>query len=137
MPSGAAMLPRTTTWGDLWRFRRELARRIKADVAGIWIGCGRSTGSTGTRAERDPLCPEQVEALGAISSDRTVSRRAVHDPLGDRGWDPFCFGARVTARGLCPGQAFGEAAGSRPEVMVSDDGILFRFLEPTASRRWS
>ncbi len=59
------------------------------------------------------------------------------DPLGDlRLVIHSCFGARVNSPwALALSQAFREAMGRpgalgpRPEVMVSDDGILFRFLE--------
>jgi len=73
----------------------------------------------------------QMEVLGAISSDRTVIAELFTDPLGDlRLVIHSCFGARVNSPwALALAQAFREALGSQPEVMVSDDGILFRFLE--------
>ncbi len=80
----------------------------------------------------------QMEVLGTISSDRTIIAEMFTDPLGDlRLVIHSCFGARVNSPwALALSQAFREAMsprpgvlGPRPEVMVTDDGILFRFLE--------
>jgi len=73
----------------------------------------------------------QMDALGAISSDRTIVAELFTDPLGDlRLVIHSCMGARVNSPwALALAQAFRDAMGTQPEVMVSDDGILFRFLE--------
>lgn len=114
------------------RFRRELARRIQAADPGIldWLQqehcLDRSSAQNAIRYVR-----EQMEVLGTISSDRTVIAELFTDPLGDlRLVIHSCLGARVNSPwALALAGAFGEALGSPPEVMVSDDGILFRFLE--------
>ena len=73
----------------------------------------------------------QMDVLGAISSDRTIVAELFTDPLGDlRLVIHSCLGARVNSPwALALTQAFRDAMGTQPEVMVSDDGILFRFLE--------
>ena len=73
----------------------------------------------------------QMDVLGAISSDRTIVAELFTDPLGDlRLVIHSCLGARVNSPwALALTQAFRDAMGTQPEVMVSDDGILFRFLD--------
>jgi ATP-dependent Lhr-like helicase len=114
------------------RFRRELAQRIAADKADIvdWLKqeyCLDENSAQNAVA----YVRHQLEVLGVISSDRTVIAELFADPLGDlRLVIHSCFGARVNSPwALALAQAFREVMGSRPEVMVSDDGILFRFLE--------
>ncbi len=115
------------------RFRRELAERIlggpEADVV-TWL--------------QDEYCLDlysaenaaayvrhHLKVLGAISSDKCVIAELFSDPLGDlRLVIHSAFGSRVNSPwALALAQAFREALGTQPEVMVSDDGILFRFLE--------
>ncbi|MCD6520011.1 MAG: DEAD/DEAH box helicase, partial [Anaerolineae bacterium] len=72
----------------------------------------------------------QLNALGAISSDKTIIVELFRDALGDRRVAIHsCFGARVnSAWALALGHAFRERLGSTFEVQVNDDGILFHFL---------
>jgi ATP-dependent helicase Lhr and Lhr-like helicase len=138
-------LPRMPFWrGDALRrdyhlgqiygqFRRELAQRIRdceeADVL-KWL---QEEYQLDLNSARNAVTyvRHQVDVLGAISSDRTVIAELFTDPLGDlRLVIHSCFGARVNSPwALALAQAFREAMGVRPEVMVTDDGILFRFLE--------
>jgi ATP-dependent Lhr-like helicase len=114
------------------RFRRELANRIATDDAGAldWLQKEyhldlHSAHNAVTYVQR------QMDVLGAISSDQTIIAEMFTDPLGDlRLVIHSCFGARVNSPwALALAQAFRERMGTQPEVMVSDDGILFRFLE--------
>ena len=114
------------------RFRRELAERITdaPDEAQAWL-------QREFRLDRNSAqnavtyVAHQVEVLGTISTDRTIIAEFFTDPLGDlRLVIHSCFGARVNSPwALALAQAFREQLGNQPEVMVSDDGILFRFLE--------
>jgi ATP-dependent Lhr-like helicase len=117
------------------RFRRTLAERIVADGEDeaetiAWL---QEEYHLDLNSARNAVAyvQHQVEVLGAISSDRTVIAELFTDPLGDlRLVIHTCFGARVNSPwALALTQAFREVLGSQPEVMVSDDGILFRFLE--------
>jgi ATP-dependent Lhr-like helicase len=114
------------------RLRRELAQRIKdseADaVAWLQEECELDIHSARNAVK---YVRHQMEVLGAISSDRTIIAEVFTDPLGDlRLVIHSCLGARVNSPwALALAQAFRETMGPRPEVMVSDDGILFRFLE--------
>ncbi|MFC2015524.1 helicase-related protein, partial [Chloroflexota bacterium] len=114
------------------RFRRELSRRCTTSQpdAMAWLRDeyhldANSAQNAVTYVQR------QVDVLGTISSDRTIIAEVFTDALGDlRLVIHSCFGARVNSPwALALTQAFREALGSQPEVMVSDDGILFRFLE--------
>ncbi|MBU1747171.1 MAG: DEAD/DEAH box helicase [Chloroflexi bacterium] len=73
----------------------------------------------------------QLDAVGAISSDRTVLVETFQDAVGDlRLVIHSCFGARVNSPwALALVSAFREFMGHNVEVQVNDDGILFRFLE--------
>jgi ATP-dependent helicase Lhr and Lhr-like helicase len=135
------------------RFRRELAKRIADADAGVTrVPSGFTRVPSGfTRVPSGLLdwlqqehhlalnsahnavryVQRQMEVLGAISSDRTIVGELFTDPLGDlRLVIHSCFGARVNSPwALALAQAFREELGAQPEVMVSDDGMLFRFLE--------
>ncbi|MBN1659202.1 MAG: DEAD/DEAH box helicase [Anaerolineae bacterium] len=141
-------LPRMPFWrGDLprrdyhlgllyGRFRRELAERVmdskdpeRADIVD-WL---RGSYRLDTNAARSAVeyVAHQVEVLGAISSDRTIVAEMFRDQIGDlRLVIHSCFGARVNSPwALALASALREQLGIDLEVMVSDDGILFRFLE--------
>lgn len=77
---------------------------------------------------------QQLDALGAISSDRTVIAEAFTDALGDqRLVIHSCFGGRVnSAWALALANALREQFPGDLETQVNDDGILFRF--PRAER---
>jgi ATP-dependent helicase Lhr and Lhr-like helicase len=114
------------------RFRRELAQRIADATPGIhdWLQQDyHLDGDSAQTAVR--YVQHQTQVLGTISSDRTVVAELFVDPLGDlRLVIHSCFGARVNSPwALALAQAFREELGAQPEVMVNDDGILFRFLE--------
>ena len=114
------------------RFRRELAGRIAAGDENIldWL---QDQHHLDVHSARNAVTyvQRQIDVLGAISSDRTIIAELFTDPLGDlRLVIHSCFGARVNSPwALALAQAFRERMGTQPEVMVSDDGILFRFLE--------
>jgi ATP-dependent Lhr-like helicase len=138
------------------RFRRELAQRIAkgmgaqptdgppaaaaVDVSKEIEGWLREEYHLDVHSARNAVryVARQMDVLGTISSDKTIIAELFTDPLGDlRLVIHSCFGARVNSPwALALAQAFREAMGPRPgvlgprpEVMVSDDGILFRFLE--------
>jgi ATP-dependent Lhr-like helicase len=114
------------------RFRRELAERIVDSEADAveWL---RDEYSLDENSAQNAVTyvQHQIEVLGTISSDRTVIAELFTDPLGDlRLVIHSCLGARVNSPwALALAQAFRDALGAQPEVMVNDDGILFRFLE--------
>jgi len=115
------------------RFRRELAQRIAAEGEAGTLDWLLEEYELDLPSARNAIryVAHQIDVLGAISSDRTVIAELFTDPLGDlRLVIHSCFGARVNSPwALALTQAFGQAMGVLPEVMVSDDGILFRFLE--------
>jgi len=141
-------LPRMPFWrGDMprrdyhlgqiyGRFRRELAGRISAqggvpeDEVVDWL---QQEYELDIHSARNAVryVARQIDVLGTISSDRTIIAELFTDPLGDRRLVIHsCLGSRVNSPwALALAQAFREAMGPQPEVMVSDDGILFRFLE--------
>ncbi|HSR30970.1 MAG TPA: DEAD/DEAH box helicase, partial [Anaerolineae bacterium] len=143
-------LPRMPFWrGDIprrdyhlgkiyGRFRRELAQRIASEAEGSqseddildWL---QEEHELDIHSARNAVryVAHQIDVLGTISSDRTIIAELFTDPLGDlRLVIHSCLGARVNSPwALALAQAFREAMGVLPEVMVSDDGILFRFLE--------
>jgi ATP-dependent Lhr-like helicase len=121
------------------RFRRELAERVAAGRGGIvdWLQQEFRLDIHSAR-NATSYVQRQMEVLGAISSDRTIIAELFTDPLGDlRLVIHSCLGARVNSPwALALVGAFRDAMapqagtlGPQPEVMVSDDGILFRFLE--------
>jgi ATP-dependent Lhr-like helicase len=138
-------LPRMPFWkGDALRrdyhlgtlyghFRRELAQRITTEPEAQVVDWLQEEHRLDLNSARNAVryVAHQIEVLGAISSDRTVIAELFTDPLGDlRLVIHSCFGARVNSPwALALASAFREALGPQPEVMVSDDGILFRFLE--------
>jgi ATP-dependent Lhr-like helicase len=71
----------------------------------------------------------QLDAAGAISSDRTVIVEVFDDALGDpRLVVHSPFGGRVNgAWGLALASALRERTGVEPEVQSNDDGILLRY----------
>jgi ATP-dependent helicase Lhr and Lhr-like helicase len=74
---------------------------------------------------------QQLEVMGAISSDRTVLVEVFTDALGDQRMAIHsCFGSRVnSAWALALSQALRERLHVQVETQVNDDGILFRFVE--------
>jgi ATP-dependent Lhr-like helicase len=115
------------------RFRRELAERIRALPREEVLAWLQEEYCLDLHSAENAFAYVQhhLHVLGAISSDKCVIAELFSDPLGDlRLVIHSPFGARVNspwALGLA--QAFREALGTQPEAMVSDDGILFRFLE--------
>ncbi len=114
------------------RFRRELAERVSDPDADAvkWLRQEYNLDENSAWSAVTYV-QHQVDVLGTISSDRTVIAELFTDPLGDlRLVIHSCLGARVNSPwALALAQAFREALGTQPEVMVNDDGILFRFLE--------
>jgi ATP-dependent Lhr-like helicase len=122
------------------RFRRELAERLARDDEAQVIDWLRSEHCLDLISARSAIgyVRRQVEVLGTISSDRTIVAELFPDPLGDlRLVIHSPLGARVNSPwALALASAFREAMapgpglqGPQPEVMVSDDGILFRFVD--------
>ncbi|MBN1400932.1 MAG: DEAD/DEAH box helicase, partial [Anaerolineae bacterium] len=74
---------------------------------------------------------EQLDVLGAISSDKTIIVERFHDALGDAHMVIHSpFGARInSAWALALSHALQERLGVRPETQANDNGILFHFLE--------
>ena len=138
----AGMLPTMPFWrGDIaWRpyelglavgrFRRQVAERLADPEA---ADCLQRDYALDENSARNVLSyvRQQVEAAGAISSDRTVLVELFHDPLGD----PHLvihspFGGRVNmAWALALIGALRERTGVTPECQAGDDGILLRFPE--------
>jgi ATP-dependent helicase Lhr and Lhr-like helicase len=73
----------------------------------------------------------QLDAIGAISSDRTIVVERFADALGDqRMVIHSCFGARVNSVwAMALTHALRERLGTTVEVQVNDDAILFRMVE--------
>jgi ATP-dependent helicase Lhr and Lhr-like helicase len=122
------------------RFRRELAERLARDDEGQVIDWLQGEHCLDLNSARSAISyvQHQVEVLGTISSDRTIVGELFPDPLGDlRLVIHSPFGSRVNSPwALALASAFREAMapgpglqGPQPEVMVSDDGILFRFVD--------
>jgi ATP-dependent helicase Lhr and Lhr-like helicase len=115
------------------RFRRELAERLASapeEEVLSWLRRDYFLDEASARNAAGYV-RHQVEVLGAISSDRTVIAELFADSLGDlRLVVHSPFGARVNSPwALALASAFREVLGTQPEVMVGDDGILFRFLD--------
>jgi ATP-dependent Lhr-like helicase len=74
---------------------------------------------------------QQLDVLGAISSDRSVLVEVFTDAIGDQRMAIHsCFGSRVnSAWALVLAQALRERMRTRVETQVNDDGILFRFVD--------
>lgn len=115
------------------RFRRDLAERLASDPEDEVVAWLRREYALDEASARNAVSyvRHQVEVLGAISSDRTIIAELFPDPVGDlRLVIHSPFGARVNSPwALALASAFRDLLGTQPEVMVGDDGILFRFLE--------
>ena len=74
---------------------------------------------------------QQLDVLGAISSDKSVLVEVFTDAIGDQRMAIHsCFGSRVnSAWALVLAQALRERMHTQVETQVNDDGILFRFVE--------
>ena len=153
----AGSLPRMPFWrGDYpWReyelgvavgrFRREVAEKIsdfemrnsKSEIAAVlaWLQqeCALDENSAYNVLD---YVRTQLEAVGAISSDRTIVVESFQDAVGDRRLVVHSpFGGRVNGPwGLALASALRERTGVEVEVQTNDDGILLRFtgtdLEP-------
>ena len=130
----------------LGRFRRELAARVadlprlpesvdgqwpqESEVVVRWLGehYGMDEASAHNAIH---YVRQQLDVLGAISSDSTVIVERFSDALGDGHMVVHSpFGARVnTAWALALSHALQERLGVRPETQANDNGILFHFLE--------
>jgi len=130
----------------LGAFRRELARRVMDlprlpdDLAGEWppeaepvlrwlaedYALDEPSGRNAIHYVR-----QQLDVLGAISSDQAIVVELFHDALGDKRMAVHCpLGARVnSAWALALGHAMRERYGSDIEIQVNDDGILFHFAD--------
>ena len=145
LDDGSGGLPMVPFWkGDIaWRdydlgvtvgrFRRQVAERINDPRAAQWL---RENFCLDENSAQNVLhyVRDQLEASGAISSDRTVLVELFSDPVGDRRIVVHSpFGGRVNAAwALALTSAFRERTHTTPEVRTNDDGILLRF--PDADR---
>ncbi|MBM3134210.1 MAG: DEAD/DEAH box helicase, partial [Chloroflexi bacterium] len=146
----AGSLPRMPFWrGDYpWReyelglavgrFRREVAERIsdfeirnsQSEIAAVlaWLQqeCALDENSAYNVLD---YVRTQMEAVGAISSDRTIVVESFQDTVGDRRLVVHSpFGGRVNGPwGLALASALRERTGVEVEVQTNDDGILLRF----------
>ena len=146
----AGSLPRMPFWrGDYpWReyelglavgrFRREVAERIsefefrnsQSEIAAVlaWLRqeCALDENSAYNVLD---YVRTQMEAVGAISSDRTIVVESFQDAVGDRRMVVHSpFGGRVNGPwGLALASALRERTGVEAEVQTNDDGILLRF----------
>ena len=115
------------------RFRRELAERILAEPESEVLAWLQDEYCLDLYSAENAVgyVRHHLDVLGAISSDKCVIAELFSDPLGDlRLVIHSAFGARVNSPwALALAHAFRDALGTEPEVMVSDDGILFRFLD--------
>ncbi|MHB0856196.1 MAG: DEAD/DEAH box helicase [Anaerolineae bacterium] len=127
-------------------FRRELASRVaalpplpdyiegpwpaQADAVAEWLQVDYAMDDWSAR-NAIHYVRQQLNALGAISSDDTVIVEVFNDALGDQRMAVHsCFGGRVnSAWALALGHAFRDRFGLDVESQVNDDGMLFRFLQ--------
>ena len=119
---------------EVGRFRRLVAERLDDPDALAWL---RKEHALDEHSAENVLryVGEQVRAVGAISSDRTIIVELFRDPLGDgRIVVQSPFGGRVNAAwALALRSAFRERFRTTPECQTSDDGILLRFPETGAN----
>ncbi|MCL6430954.1 MAG: DEAD/DEAH box helicase [Anaerolineae bacterium] len=119
---------------EVGRFRRLVAERLEDPAALAWL---QKEHALDERSAENVLryVAEQMRAMGAISSDRTIIVELFRDPLGDgRIVIHSPFGGRVNAAwALALRSAFHDRLHTSPECQTSDDGILLRFPESEAS----
>ena len=115
---------------EVGRFRRQVAERLDDPQVLDWL---RRDHALDENSAHNVLryVREQVEAIGAISSDRTIIVELFRDPVGDRRMVIHSpFGGRVNgAWALALTGAFRDRTGTTPECQTNDDGILLRFPE--------
>ncbi len=119
-------------------FTRRLMTRLPVDVDGA-LASGDLDGvieELGTRNRLEPraarnllrFLADQRSSTGAVPDDRTVVVERFTDQLGD--WQVCLlspFGARVHAPWAMAIEArLGDSLGVRPDIVWSDDGIIFR-----------
>jgi len=145
MPFWRGEMPHRSYYAGLryGRFRRELAEQVaalppppddpsaawpqEADAVIRWLG---RVSALDEASARNAMLyvRQQLDVLGAISSDDTIVVEAFDDALGDgRLVIHSCLGARVN-RGwaMALSSALRERLGVGVECQVNDDGILFR-----------
>jgi ATP-dependent Lhr-like helicase len=133
----------------LGAFRRALAERVTAlpmlpdDPAVAWppeaepvIRWLQEEYALDERSARNAILyvRHQLDAIGAISTDRTIIVETFNDALGDgRLVIHSCFGGKVnSAWALALAHALRERVHGDVETQASDDGIIFRFLAADA-----
>ncbi|MDI7276508.1 MAG: helicase-related protein, partial [Anaerolineae bacterium] len=111
-------------------FRRQVAERLDDPGALTWL-CQEHALDENSAHNVLRYVREQVEAVGAMSSDRTIVVEFFRDALGDgRMVIQSPFGGRVNAAwGLALRSLLRDRFGTTPECQTSDDGILLRFPE--------
>ena len=154
----ASSMPRMPFWkGDaprreyytglrLGEFRRLLGQRVAElpslpdDPAGIWpeeaqpvIDWLRAEYAMDESSARNAMLyvRQQLDVMGAISSDTTVIVEVFSDAIGDQRMAVHsCFGGKVnSAWALVLSHALREQLGMDIETQANDDGILFRLVD--------
>ncbi|MBL8057708.1 MAG: hypothetical protein JNK29_13480, partial [Anaerolineales bacterium] len=125
----------------LGRFRREVAERLAAAgpaavaQAEDWL---RREYVLDERSARNLVAHvrRQLDAVGVLSSDRTIVVEAFQNAVGDQCLVVHSpFGGRVNgAWALALGARLREQIGVTPEAQTSDDGLIFRL--PGSDRGW-
>ncbi len=112
------------------RFRRQVAERLADPGLLEWLQQEHALDANSAQNVVHYV-RDQVEAMGAISSDRTLVVELLRDPLGDRRLIIHSpFGGRVNAAwGLALSGALRDRFHTTPECRTNDDGILIRFPE--------
>jgi ATP-dependent Lhr-like helicase len=117
----------------LGRFRAEVAARLGDPGASDWLQTEYALDENSARCLL-AYVRRQVEAMGAISSDRRVIAELFHDAIGDpRLVVHSPFGGRVNgAWALALASALRSERGLQVEYQADDDGILLRFPDAEA-----
>jgi len=109
------------------RFRRELETRLDTPGCQEWLQREYPVDSRGAWNILD-YARRQKEATGRLPTDKVLILESFRDELGDpRIIVHSCFGRRVNGLlGLLLARRFTEKAGSEPQMLYNDDGIMLR-----------
>ena len=109
------------------RFRRELEARLDTPGSQEWLEHEYPVDSRGAWNILD-YARRQKEATGRLPTDKVLILESFRDELGDpRIIVHSCFGRRVNGLlGLLLARRFTEKAGSEPQMLYNDDGIMLR-----------
>jgi ATP-dependent Lhr-like helicase len=109
------------------RFRRELEARLDRPGCQEWLQKEYPVDSRGAWNVMD-YGRRQKEATGRLPTDTTLILESFRDELGDpRIVLHSCFGRRVNGLlGLFLARAYTQRAGTEPQMLYNDDGIMLR-----------